>query len=284
MEIGKSNLSKIRVKSLLYIVYIIIALFFLFPLIWALSLSLKTVPELYSYPPKLLPKTLEGVQNYVYVLTKYGITRNIFNSLWITLCTVIGCLVFTVPAAYAFSRMKFKFSSQLQFSILICQMVSPLVIIIPMYKYFSMLHLLDNYLGLIALYVAISSPFQVWFLKGFIDTIPKELDQAAIIDGCNRPQALIKVLLPVIAPGLFSSVLLISIASWSQFIVPYILITSVDKMPLSVKILNLQTSLSNITTHYLAAASIISILPTLLLFIFLQKYIVSALTAGAVKG
>jgi multiple sugar transport system permease protein len=284
MEIGKTSWNKVRAKVLLYIVYGIITLFFLFPLVWALSLSLKTVPELYSYPPKLLPRTLEGVQNYVYVLTKYGITRNIFNSLWITLCTVTGCLVFTVPAAYAFSRMKFKFSSQLQFSILICQMVSPLVIIIPMYKYFSMLHLLDNYLGLIALYVAISSPFQVWFLKGFIDTIPKELDQAAIIDGCNRPQALIKVLLPVIAPGLFSSVLLISIASWSQFIVPYILITSVDKMPLSVKILNLQTSLSNITTHYLAAASIISILPTLLLFIFLQKYIVSALTAGAVKG
>ena len=271
-------------KIVLYIIYVIVAFFFLFPILWTLSLSLKTIPELFEIPPSILPKTFTGIGNYLYVISNYGITGSLLNSLYITLWTVIGCLTVTLPAAYAFSRMKFKFSSQVQFIILMFQMISPLVIVIPLYKYYSSLNLLNSFTGLITIYIAISAPFQVWFLKGFLDTIPKELDEASIIDGCSRLQTLIKVLIPIISPGVLSSVLLISIMSWSQFIVPYILIDSPAKMPISVRLLNLQSSLTNITTHYLAAASIIAIFPTVLLFVFLQKYIVSAMTAGSVKG
>ncbi|OGO80044.1 MAG: ABC transporter permease [Clostridiales bacterium GWC2_40_7] len=271
-------------KIVLYIFFVIVAFFFLFPILWTLSLSLKTIPELFEIPPSILPKTFTGIGNYLYVISNYGITGSLLNSLYITLWTVIGCLTVTLPAAYAFSRMKFKFSSQIQFIILMFQMISPLVIVIPLYKYYSSLNLLNSFTGLITIYIAISAPFQVWFLKGFLDTIPKELDEASIIDGCSRLQTLIKVLIPIISPGVLSSVLLISIMSWSQFIVPYILIDSPAKMPISVRLLNLQSSLTNITTHYLAAASIIAIFPTVLLFVFLQKYIVSAMTAGSVKG
>ena len=271
-------------KIVLYIFFVIVAFFFLFPILWTLSLSLKTIPELFEIPPSILPKTFTGIGNYLYVISNYGITGSLLNSLYITLWTVIGCLTVTLPAAYAFSRMKFKFSSQVQFIILMFQMISPLVIVIPLYKYYSSLNLLNSFTGLITIYIAISAPFQVWFLKGFLDTIPKELDEASIIDGCSRLQTLIKVLIPIISPGVLSSVLLISIMSWSQFIVPYILIDSPAKMPISVRLLNLQSSLTNITTHYLAAASIIAIFPTVLLFVFLQKYIVSAMTAGSVKG
>ncbi len=267
----------------LYLFYIAVAAFFLLPILWVLSLSLKTVPELYRMPPSLLPDSFM-LDNYKYVVVQVRLLTGVWNSIKITLGTIAGTLVISIPAAYCFSRMKFKFSKQLQFIILMFQMISPLVVVVPIYRYFSMMHLLNSHTGLICIYIATSAPFQVWFLKSFIDTIPKELDEAATIDGCNRLQTVIKMILPVIAPGIFSAVLLIFILSWSQFVIPYILIDTPSKMPIAVQLVNLQSTLSQITTHYLAAASIVAILPTIILFVFLQKYIVAALTAGAVKG
>lgn len=269
--------------SSLYLVYIAISLFFLFPILWTLSLSLKTVPELYQIPPSLLPKTF-AIENYFYLINQTKILRSLFNSVKITSGTIIGCMTISLLAAYCFSRISFRFKKQLMFMILMFQMISPLVAVVPLYRYYSKLHLLNSDIGLICIYIAISAPFQVWFLKGFLDTIPKELDEAATIDGCNKIQILFRILLPVVGPGLLSGILLVFISCWSQFIVPYIMITTPSKMPISVALVNLQSTFSQITTHYLAAASILAILPTILLFIFLQKYIISALTAGAVKG
>lgn len=270
-------------KFFLYLFYVLVAVFFLFPIVWTLSLSMKTIPELYRIPPSLLPDSIM-LENYRYVIVQVNLLSGLWNSVKITAGTIIGTLLITIPAAYCFSRMKFRFSKQLQFIVLMFQMISPLVIVVPLYRYFSMLSLLNSHMGLIAIYIATSAPFQVWFLKSFIDTIPKELDEASTIDGCNRLQIVSKIILPVIAPGIFSAVLLIFILSWSQFVIPYILIDTPSKMPIAVMLVNLQSTLSQITTHYLAAASIVAILPTILLFVFLQKYIVAALTAGAVKG
>lgn len=271
------------VKIIVYLFYLVVAVFFLFPIIWTVSLSLKTIPELYRIPPSLLPDSFM-LDNYKYVIVQVNLLTGLWNSVKITLGTVIGTLAVTIPAAYCFSRMKFKFSKQLQFIILMFQMISPLVIVVPLYRYFSMLNLINSHAGLICIYIATSVPFQVWFLKGFIDTIPKELDEASTIDGCNRLQTVAKIILPVVVPGIFSAILLIFILSWSQFIIPYILISTPSKMPIAVMLVNLQSTLSQITTHYLAAASIVAIMPTIILFVFLQKYIVAALTAGAVKG
>jgi ABC-type sugar transport system, permease component len=267
----------------LYLFFVLVALFFLFPIIWTVSLSFKTVQELYRIPPSLLPDKFL-FNNYQYVIVQVNLLTGLLNSIKITFFTILGTLAISIPAAYCFSRMKFRFSEQLQFIILLFQMVSPLVVVIPMYKYFTALHLLNSHVGVICIYIATSAPFQVWFLKSFIDTIPKELDEAATIDGCTRLQTVSKVILPVIMPGVFSALLLIFIASWSQFVVPYILIDTPSKMPIAAMLVNLQSTLSQITTHYLAAACILAILPTGVLFVFLQKYIVSALTAGAVKG
>ncbi|HEY5583667.1 MAG TPA: carbohydrate ABC transporter permease [Ruminiclostridium sp.] len=275
----KSVLTKIS----LYLFYIFVSVFFLFPLLWTLSLSFKTIPELYRIPPSILPDSF-AFDNYKYVIFQVNLLSGVWNSIKITLGTIIGTLAITIPAAYCFSRMKFRFSKPLQFIILMFQMISPLVVVVPLYRYFSMLNLLNSHTGLICIYIATSAPFQVWFLKSFIDTIPKELDEAAVIDGCSRPQTVVKIILPVIAPGIFSAVLLIFILSWSQFIIPYILIDTPSKMPIATMLVNLQSTLSQITTHYLASASIVAILPTIILFVFLQKYIVAALTAGAVKG
>lgn len=272
-----------RRKLFLYLFYLFVAAFFLFPVLWTLSLSFKTMPEMYAFPPKLLPESFY-LENYDYVIRQYKIFDGVKNSFFITIATVAGTLLVTVPAAYAFSRMKFRGSKTMQFAVLLFQMISPIVMLIPLYRYFARIGLLNSYTGLIAIYIAISAPFQVWFIKGFFDTIPMELDEAATIDGCSRMQTLLKVLLPVITPGIFSAALLVFVSSWSQFVVPYILINSPGRMPVSVALVNLQSSLTSINTQFLAAGSIVAIAPTILLFLLLQKYIVSALTAGAVKG
>lgn len=278
------NKAKRRItKGLLYLVFALVIIFFLFPILWTLSLSFKTVPELYKVPPALLPESIQ-IENYTYLVEQVHILRGVANSVIITAATIAGTMLIAVPAAYAFSRFRFKGSRFLQFLILMFQMISPLVIVIPLYRYFADIGLLNTTAGLIVVYIAISAPFQVWFLKSFFDTIPKELDEAACIDGCSRLQVVTKILLPTIIPGLFSGVLLVFISSWSQFIVPYILMDTPSKMPLACLLVNLQSKLNQITTHYLAAASILTILPTVVLFLCLQKYIVSALTSGAVKG
>ena len=241
------------------------------------------MPELYRVPPRLLPDGF-AIGNYAYIFEHYEILRSLGNSVIITFGALAGSLLISVPAAYAFSRIKFRGAGRTQFGILMFQMVSPLVLVVPLYKYYNSLGLLNTLSGLILIYIAISAPFQVWFLKGYLDTIPKDMDEAATIDGCNRVQAVLRIILPVMSPGLLSSILLTAITSWSQFVVPFVLIDTTSKMPVAVKLVNLQSTLTNVTTHYLAAASIVAIFPTILLFIVLQKYIVSALTAGAIKG
>ena len=266
-----------------YILFALITVFFLFPILWVLSTSFKTTQELFSVPPTLLPASLQ-FENYLHILFNTRIVISLRNSLILEAGAVAGALLIAYPAAYAFSRYHFRHKSMVMFLVLIFQMISPLIIVIPLYNYFIKLNLLNSMVSVICVYIAAALPFQTWFLKNFIDTIPVELDEAARIDGCNRALTILRVVFPVTLPGVFSSGLLTAISSWSQFIVPYILLDDPNKLPAAVALVNLQSTQDTITTHYLAAASIICILPTVLLFLFLQRYIVSALTAGAVKG
>ncbi|MBU9737464.1 carbohydrate ABC transporter permease [Diplocloster agilis] len=275
--------SRTGTKIGLYLVYIVISIFFLYPVLWVLSYSFKTVPELFSVPPKFLPQSLQ-LDNYRYVIQNTYIVKNIWNSFYIVVLTMLGTLVLALPASYLFSRFRFRLSRQLQFFILIFQMISPIVIAIPLYNYLSRINLVNNHAVLILIYIAISIPMAVLNIKSYLDTIPKEIDEAAIIDGCSHWQILTKIHIPTSISGIISVSLMIMVSLWGQFVVPFILLNDAVKFPVSVGLINLQSSSEAITTHYLAAACILGILPTTLIFLILQKYIVSAMTAGAVKG
>lgn len=279
------SISKYRLLAKIgtYILFAIITVFFLFPILWVLSTSFKTTQELFRVPPQLFPESLQ-FENYLHILLNTRIVISLRNSLILVVSAVGGALLIAYPAAYAFSRYHFRHKSKVMFSVLVFQMISPLIIVIPLYNYFIKLNLLNSMASVACVYIAAALPFQTWFLKNFIDTIPVELDEAARIDGCGRIRTIVRVVFPVTLPGVFSSGLLTAVSSWSQFIVPYILLDDPNKLPAAVALVNLQSTQDTITTHYLAAASIICILPTVLLFLFLQRYIVSALTAGAVKG
>jgi multiple sugar transport system permease protein len=274
-----TNLTKIG----LYISYLFITIFFLGPVLWVLSLSFKTVPELFYVPPKIFPETI-SLYNYSFILVKADIFAYLINSTKVVGGTILGTLLLAIPAAFAFSRLNFKGKHFSQFVLLVFQMISPLVIAIPLYKYFSRMGLLNNYWSMTLVYIVLSLPFATWSLKGYMDTIPISLDEAGTIDGCSRLQVLTWLILPVIVPGILSVLILVFVRSWAQFIIPFILLSDSRKFPISVGLVNLQSSSDAITTHYLAAACIIGIIPTIIVFIILQRYIVSALTAGALKG
>ena len=249
------------------------------------SLSLKTVGEILAYPPKLFPSGFV-IENYGYIFTQSTIPRNMLNSAKITVITVIGTLLVTVPASYGFSRFRFKGRTQILMAILLFQMISTLIIILPLYRYFIKLNLLDSHLGLILIYITVQIPFTVWLLKGFFDSIPKSLDDAARIDGASRLQSVIRVLIPVAMPGIAAAVLFNTINAWSQFLIPFIFIGKGRLQPVSVGVAKYAETVGEaiVTTHLLAAASLMAMLPAIAIFIALQRFIVKILISGAVKG
>lgn len=267
----------------LYLSYMLVILFFVFPILWVLSLSLKSIPELFATPPIWFSPEPK-FENYLHVIKSTEILQQLLNSFEIVLLTIIFTLLIAIPAAYGFSRFKFRYKNVSLMSILIFQMISPVVVAIPLYRFFVHLDLLNNYGSLIAVYVAIELPFTTWFLKGYFDTIPYDMDEAAIVDGCTRLQLLRKILLPVCTPGIASATILVAVQSWSQFVIPFILLDDNELYPISLGLVDLQSTSEAITIHYLAAASMIGILPVIIVFILLQRFIVGALTNGAVKG
>ncbi len=270
---------------LLYAAFAMAAIVALFPIVTAVMLSMKRREEVFAYPPTFLPATF-NIDTYVYVLTQTPINRMLWNSLFITFWSVLGCLVIAAPAAYAFSRMRFRGKQPLLLVLLVYQMISSMVIALPLYRYYDMLGLLDTHLGVILIYITVEIPFTVWLLKGFFDSIPPSLDEAARIDGANRLQVLWMIILPLAKPGLAAAMIFNVISAWSQFIVPFILLQRPELLPISIGVLNFAPGQveGEVTIPYLAAASVVAMLPALIIFIILQRSIVAALTGGAVKG
>jgi multiple sugar transport system permease protein len=266
-----------------YVGQLVLVVVFAFPLLWVLSLSLKSAEETLQSPPGLLPSSWLW-SNYGQVLETTPLGRYLLNSALVVALTVLGILLLAVPAAYALSRFVFPGRRGYTRGLLAAQLISPLIVAVPVYRLFIGLGLINNYLGLTLVYVAIVAPFITWFLKTYFDTLPRELDEAAAIDGCSPAGALLRVVLPSARPGIVSACILAGVTAWSQFAIPFILLDDQELYPVSVGVVNLKATAGEITTQYLAAGSVMAILPVIVIFIMLQRQIVGALTAGAVKG
>jgi multiple sugar transport system permease protein len=158
------------------------------------------------------------------------------------------------------------------------------VIVIPLYRYFARLNVLDSHFSTAMVYIAILVPLATWMLKGFFDGIPPALDDAAMVDGCTRFGAFRKVTLPLILPGLTSVFVLTAILAWAEFTVPYVLLSEPSLLPISVGILNFNGNYASTSPNVVAAGGILAILPAIATFIILQRFIIRALTSGAIKG
>ena len=266
-----------------YVAYFAIFVFFAGPLLWLFSLSIRNSGEVYVSDLRLWPRE-PTLANFINVLHHPLFPIYLWNGLKLSIAGAFGAMVFATPAAYALSRFRFRNRNLMMIGLLAFQMISPLVIMVPLYRYMDAVGLTDSLVGAAMVYIAISAPLFTWMLKGFLDGIPQSLEDAAMIDGCTRWGAFMRVILPLSLPGLTSAFVLNAILGWSQFVVPFILISKPALLPIAVGIFNFQGTYSQNSTQILAAASVLSILPAVAVFLILQRLIVGALTAGAVKG
>lgn len=269
--------------TLTYLAMGLVGLFFVLPLLWLLSLALRDRREIFRGASRFIPHE-PTLENFRAILSSVEFPLYLWNGLLISSVAAFGCLLVAAPAAYAFSRLRVAGRGALLLAILAFQMVSPLVIMVPLYRYMNRLGLIDTHLGVILVYVAINVPMCTWLLKGTIDTIPKELEEAAVMDGCSRFGTFWRVTLPLAAPGLASVFILAVIFGWSQFLVPFLLLSDVRLQPIAVGIFTYAGSSNASTTQLLAAACLVAVAPAIVAFLALQRLIVGAITAGAVKG
>lgn len=259
------------------------ALFFATPFLWLVSLALRTPAEVFLGAARLIPEA-PTLANFGQVLTDAAFAGYLWNGVKLSTLGAGAAVLVAIPAAYACSRLRFRAKRLVLLGVLAVQMVSPLVILIPLYRWTDRLGLIDTHAAVIAVYAATATPLCVWVLKAAFDAIPVELEESAAIDGCTRLGILGRITLPLAAPGLASAFVLAMVASWSQFLVPYLLLERDANWPISVAIFNFAGSTSASTTQLLAAACLIAVLPAVAVFAALQRMIVRALVAGAVKG
>lgn len=259
-----------------------VAAAFLLPQVWLFSLSLKTKAQVYEYPPHLVSEGA-SLRNYWMVLERTQIPFYLWNSARVALLATALTLLIGIPAAYVLSRERFRQRNRFLFLFLAAQMVSPLILLVPIYGLVAKLGLLDSHGGLVLVYAAIQIPFTVVVLKSFFDGLPTSLFEAARLDGCSRFAIFRLVALPLLGPGLASVAIFNLAAYWSEFCLALVLLDSQSRFTIPVGLFSFQSGYET-EWHLVAAASFIGLLPVLVAFIALQRFFVAGLTAGATKG
>ena len=221
--------------------------------------------------------------NFIDIWKKAPMAKYMVNSIIIAAGSTAIAMICGIPAAYALARMKFKGQTAFLGFIIVSQMFAPVVLLIGIYKVMQILGLTNSLLGLIFINAAFNQAFTIWLLRGTFMSISAEMEQAATIDGCNRIQAMFKVLLPVAAPGIVTTLIFIFINAWNEYTVALGLISTETIKPLTVGI-NIFNGYNMIEWQYLFASSIFAIVPVVILFMSIEKNLASGLTAGGVKG
>lgn len=279
----KARTSERLGDGLSYVFMLVTFAFFAWPLLWLLSLALRTRKEVFLGVSRFIPKA-PTLDNFAMILSSDKFISYLWNALKLSSLSAAGCLIVALPAAYAFSRFRFKGKGFWMMALLSVQMISPLVIMVPLYRYMAAIGLLDSHFGTTMVYVALAVPVSTWILKGAIDGIPKTLDEAALMDGCTRFGVFIRVILPLSTPGIASAFIIAVISGWSQFLVPFLLITKESLTPIGVGIFQYAGTQNDSSIQLLAAACLVSVVPAIVAFLSLQRLILGAMTAGAVKG
>lgn len=258
-----------------------IALVMLFPLLWLISTSLKSPTEnIFQFPPQLLPSQ-PTLANYVRVWQTSPFGRYLFNSTAIALLTVCLNLLFCALAAYPLARLDFR-GREVIFSLIVATIMIPFqIVMIPLYILTVKLNITNTYIGII--FPAIASAFGIFLLRQAFASVPKEMEEAARMDGCSELGLWWFIMLPAIQPALMTLAIFVFIGSWSDFLWPLIVLNKPDLYTLPLGVANLAGTFS-LDWRLIAAGSVISIAPVLVLFLFLQRYIVPTDAGSGVKG
>ncbi len=272
-----------RSKVLLFLAGGIVFLIFIFPLYWMLVTALKTQVEIFSIPTPLWPENLT-FDAFAKQLSASGDTlRGFKNSLIISCGATVISTVLAIPASYGLARFRFGARKALVLFFLITQMLPSTLVLTSLYIMFSKLGLLNTYMAPILADATLGIPFSIIILRTYFVSIPKELDEAAKIDGCSHLSAFVKIMLPIAKPGIVVAAVFSFVYAWGDLIYGITFITNPNMRPITSSIYNYVQQYQTLWNSTMAFG-IIAITPVVLIFIFMQKYIVSGLTNGAVKA
>ena len=275
------SVKKVILRLLLYFVVLDVCIITLYPYFAMLCTALKSRNEIFG-GNTILPITALW-SNFIDIWSRAPMAKYMLNSILIAGGSTIIAMLCGIPAAYALARMKFKGQTAFLGVIIVSQMFAPVVLLIGIYKVMLSMGLTDSILGLIFINAAFNQAFTVWLLRGTFMGISAEMEQAATIDGCTRIQSMMRVLLPVAAPGIVTTLIFIFINAWNEYTVALCLISTDTFKPLTVGI-NTFNGYNIIEWQYLFAASIFAIIPVVILFMCIEKNLVSGLASGGVKG
>jgi trehalose/maltose transport system permease protein len=270
-------------NMVLFYVFVVIFVFVsVFPLLWVFKMSIVTKTELFATPPTILPQNLSGAE-WTQVLGDTTFQRALLNSTIIAGVTTVICLFFGSISAYAIARLRFRLKSTVMTLILAISFFPAVAIIAPLFIQFSQTGLINTYASVIITDVVFALPLTIWLLVAFFRELPVDLEDAAKVDGATTIQAFRKVIVPLAAPGVFTTAILTFIFAWNEFLFANTFLFDESTQPVTVVIPNFAT-IYTVDYGAQAAASVIVTVPLVIMVLIFQRRIVSGLTAGAVKG
>jgi multiple sugar transport system permease protein len=254
----------------------------LFPLFWLVKIAVTPTDLLFGEGIRLWPSRAT-LDNFGFVLGATDFPRYFLNSVIVSVGTAAAVTVVASLAGYALSRFAFRWKNAVAFFLLLTQIFPLVMLIAPIYRLMTPLGLVDSLTGLILVYTAYNAPFAAFLMQSFFEGIPKDLEEAAMIDGCTRFQALRRVILPLTLPGMGATLGFVFTAAWSELLFALMLMSSEDKMTFPVGLLTFVSKFS-VDWGQMTAAAVLALVPVCLFFAMIQRYLVQGLTAGAVKG
>ena len=266
-----------------WIVHLVLAfsvLMVLVPIIWMTLTSFKGAQG--AFVASYLP-TEFTTEPYYNVLIENNYWRSVVNSIVISTTTTFVVLLFSVPAGYAFSRFRFPFDNAIFIGVIFSRLFPPIGIIVPYFQGIASLNLINTVPGIIIAQVYLWLPLMIYIMRNFFISIPEEIDESALVDGCTQFQAFRRVVLPLAMPGIASVGILTFLYSWREFLFSFMISSTTASKPISVAVFDFVGEV-NVSWEMISAAGVVAIIPTVLVVIFFQQYIVTGLTSGALKG
>lgn len=265
-----------------YAILVFMASFIVVPVLWMISTAFKTEPQTYYPQPRWIPDPF-SLDSFRKFFNTYNFGRMTLNSLVVCLSAMVICVACACLAGYGVTRFRFKGRKQLMSFLLITQMFPGVMLVVPFYAVLSRYHLINSLLGLVIVYAATNIAFSTWMIVSYFKTIPLELDEAARVDGASSFRIFWNIILPLIVPGIAAVAMFVLFNGWNEYMFSSVLVSKDELKTLTVGIISLNSQYQ-IKWNDLMAASSISSLPLVILFVSFQKYFIAGMTGGAVKS
>lgn len=267
--------------GIVHMILAVLGIVMIFPFFWMISCAFRRPNELLTSPPKLLPAN-PTIDSFIHVLLETEVPRYFMNSVIIATTATVLCIIVAIPAAYSFARHEYRGKNLVMIGILLCNMIPQVSTLIPLYQALDKLGLIDSYMGIAFTHLLCMLPFSVIMLRGFIRTIPKTLEEAAMIDGCTKLQVIFKIIVPVCSSGIFATAMYAFMISWEEFTYAMTFSTSSRARTISIGLKLFSTEFKVDWSSILAASTLMT-LPILILFFLVQDTFIQGATNGALK-